>query len=446
MQVESVSFITSTMNPAFFFLGTAAFYLSLKDKISAIRILAISSLLFLSFLTKETGFLFLIIIFIYQLIFNRSNLLPIFISGVVSSLTYFLIRFGIGGVYFTKVPDVPIAMLPLEERILSIPKIFFYYNKTFFFPKDLAINQQWIVTEINISDYYLPLLATAVFFALLIGIGIYIYKFKELLFKKYLFFSLWFLTGIILLLQIVPIDMTVADRWFYFPIAGLLGVIGVCLHASNLKIKRLIPAGILFLSITIVLLSLRTIVRNSNWRDGLTLYTHDTKIHTNAENESNLGLEYAYLQKYNEAIPYLEKSVELFPREESYFNLAYTHELKGEVENAKENYFKALNSKHYLLISQRHMLNTYVRLGRLLLLSGSPEAAEQVINTGLEDYPDSGTLWALLAVSGTKMQNYDSAITAAEKAKEIFPSQFTQEIYDQVINKQPINLEKYLQK
>ena len=55
-----------------------------------------------------------------------------------------------------KIDIIPIARLPLTVRIFTIPKIIFYYIKTFFFPKDLSINQLWTVTQITATDFFIP--------------------------------------------------------------------------------------------------------------------------------------------------------------------------------------------------------------------------------------------------------------------------------------------------
>src|SRR4029077_5166175 len=95
--------------------------------------------------------------------------------------------------------------------------------------------------------------------------------------KLYVFFSFWFVIGIGILLQISPLGMTVADRWFYFPIVGLLGMLGIVMQEFLPSIKRQYILYFCLASLLIALLSFRTFLRTFDYKDNMTLYAHDTK-------------------------------------------------------------------------------------------------------------------------------------------------------------------------
>jgi len=84
IQVESVVFIAQTVSPLLFLFGISAVVLSLRDEISLKRAGIISSLLLLSFLTKETGFLFLFIILLYRVLVKKNNMFIVFMSGLLA--------------------------------------------------------------------------------------------------------------------------------------------------------------------------------------------------------------------------------------------------------------------------------------------------------------------------------------------------------------------------
>src|ERR1700722_7565990 len=68
LQVESVSFISATISPLFFFFGISALLISLKKKQTQGTVFLTFFFIFLSLLTKETGILFLFIILVYKLL------------------------------------------------------------------------------------------------------------------------------------------------------------------------------------------------------------------------------------------------------------------------------------------------------------------------------------------------------------------------------------------
>jgi protein O-mannosyl-transferase len=440
IQVESVSFIAATINPLYFLFGIVAFILCLKKDIDIKRIIAISILLLLSVLTKETGILFLLLILFYRAIFLRQHIIKLFLIGATTSIIYLMFRFYIGGVGLTHVSAVPIGSLNLTERLIHIPKIINYYYATFIFPVNLSIDQQWTIRDINFVEFYLPLFIVAMSIILFIIFGFYLHK-KRGYFKSFIFFLFWFLIGLLLLIQIFPLDMTVADRWFYFPIVGLLGLIGVTIHAINLPIKKYKNGFYILAAFIIIILSIRTMIRNSNWRDAFTLNTHDSKIHTNFNLENNLASEYSKRGEFDKALQHAKKSVKLFPYENNFLNLAIIYQQMGDMKNAKVNYYEALSKKHYSSIKQKHLLATYKNSIWLLLYEKSYNEAKTILNEALLEYPNDPQLWEEVAICEYGLNNQEQAIDAINKALKLSPN--VQEFHNlllQIQNNKPISL------
>jgi tetratricopeptide (TPR) repeat protein len=240
--------------------------------------------------------------------------------------------------------------------------------------------------------------------------------------------------------------MTVADRWFYFPIVGLLGTLGVTLKAISHQKKKIESFVVTSLIIILVLLSLRTMVRNTDWKDNISLHSHDRLIYTNPNIEYDLASEYAFLEEYDKSIFHLRKSIEMFPCEDNLFSLGYMYELKGDVNMAKKYYIDAFHAKKCKQIPHTHIISTYTRLGRILLIYDSPENAKKYIKAGILDYPKSDVLWAMLAVSEYKLQHYNEAMEAAQKAKDLSQNYFTQYVFEQILNKKPVELQLFFKK
>lgn len=457
INVESVSYISGGLSELFFLFGILALVVSTKNKLLLRDVFLIAGLSLLSLLSKETGFLFVLMILCFQFLFKRGKFLKLLILEIAVVIIYFFIRFAIGGVFFEKfitLASVPIASASLVERLVNVPAIIFYYLTTTFFPLKLVFAQRWIITDVTLQGFFLPLLLDSMFFVILFIGGFFVYKHARSYFKVYIFFFLWFVFGLLLVVQIFPLNMTVADRWFYFPIVGMLGMLGAGLqtllvfmnrhHIQLGKYEKVKTTVALVGVIVILLLSLRTIARNADFRDQITLYTHDTQIQDNPALEDDLGVQYFAIGNIQESFIHLQKSVNLQPFSANLFHLGNYYEYTGNSEKAKEYYYKALEAAeaHFATIQTRdpreRTLDIYTKLTRILLLAGEFEAAEKTSKKGTQYYPDSDILWKELALSANKLRHHEEALTAIEKAKSLSPGETTDFLYNIIVNKQEI--------
>jgi len=361
---EAVVYISALQDVVFFFFGMLALFMIIKTNKSQIftastnfvSLYGLASLfLFLSLLSKETGIVFFVIIFFYLLFFKKREDLPVYL---VFSLTvicfYAVLRFGLAGIPIQKHGLSPITRMDFWQRMISVPQIIFYYLKTFFFPKNLAINQHWVTEKIIWSEFWSPLLIDSLFFLVLIGFFLFltIKQFNNLTII-FSFFFLWFIFSLGFHLHIFPLDLTVSDRWFYLPGAGVLGMIGAV--APKLKIKNEKLKIIIVITI-IILLSWRTFIRTFDWRNGLTLYSRDIKISQNAfDLENNLGVELFRVGRINEANIHFENSIKLAPYWwTNWNNLGVIYERKGDFKKAEEYYKKAIDNGNYYLAYENY--------------------------------------------------------------------------------------------
>ncbi|MGH7202910.1 MAG: glycosyltransferase family 39 protein [Candidatus Levyibacteriota bacterium] len=93
VQVESVAYIGATQSELLFLTGLGALLLSSRKIVHWKSLLLMSLLLLLSFLTKETGFLFLFIILLYHILFNPSRFRLTLLYSLGSVAAYVFIRF-----------------------------------------------------------------------------------------------------------------------------------------------------------------------------------------------------------------------------------------------------------------------------------------------------------------------------------------------------------------
>lgn len=437
INVESVAYIGASGNPLFFLFGSVALLTSLKKKLDFRIVPLVSFFLLLALLTKETAILFALIILTYTYIFKKKWLLMQFIATIGSIAAYALIRFGIGGIFFEKLELTSVARLTFIQRLANIPAVVFYYLKTFLYPDKLSIGQDWIIKEITFESFYLSIIIEIILLFLLFYIVTFLYIKRRKGFKVFIFFLVWFLGGLILHSQIVALDWTVADRWFYFTLAGLAGVTGIILE--NFTPKKMKILTTIILALVIGLLSIRTIERNPNWKDAITLYEHDTKIYQTWDLENNLGAEYKYIGNQEKALEHYLYSVDIFPFETNLLNVGIVYGNLGNTIKAMEYFYKAYNAKSYARGHKRSLI-TYQNLVQTLLISKEPEKAEAILEEAVADYPESSVMWVLVAITKQRLDKDTDASSAAKRALELQNDDLSGYIYKKIQDNSKIEI------
>ena len=355
INVETVVYISALQDTLFFFFGILALYVLAKKEGLRAGLLA-SFFLLLSLFSKETGIVWFAICFLYLFVFKKKQLSYYLLSAPISIAIYSYLRFGVAHVFFEKHGLAAISTMNMTQRLINIPAIVFYYLKIFFWPINLAIDQRWVVTSVDFPGFFLPLIVDGLFIALLIYLAILISIKSKQYISLYIFFVLWFLGSLLFHLQLFPLDMIVSERWFYLPLAGILGVFGsLVLGIKNKRFTNKKAITYLVL-LGVVLLSVRTLLRTFDWRNGLTLYSHDIKISRDAfDLENNFGVELFRAGKLEDAKKHFEKSIKLAPSWwTNYNNLGAYWEKRGELEKAEELYKKSIDNGNYYLAYQNY--------------------------------------------------------------------------------------------
>ncbi len=443
IQVESVSFIGATVSPLFFIFGITTLLIVSSKKLleKAYSYALIFLLLLLCLLTKETGAGFVVGAVGFVYLFERRFFWKIFSTAGVTTLVYIFIRFFVGGVGLTEKnvrAVTPIIHLPFIERLLNIPAVFFYYLKTLVFPRDLAIDQVWVVKSLNLQSFYFPLFIDMLFLLAIGYLGYVLFKRKKSV-MLYFFFLLWFLSGIFIHLQLLPLDMTVADRWFYFPYVGLLGLLGI---AVTLLPKNVLKQTI-FITVVVtllVLLSLRSIIRNSDWHDDTTLLLHDIKVHSNYELENNLASFLLYQRRFPESLVHAKRSVELYEYDKNLTNLGFIYEQLNDIVNARKSYEKAIALYDNPRRTDAAISRAYLRLAGTYLFNKNPEKAEKILKEATGRYPANGVLYSFLAQSQYDQGKQEDALLSAQKAKKYLPGTATNALFELIKAKKSVDV------
>jgi hypothetical protein len=386
-------------------------------------------------LTNETGIVWAGIVLAYIFLFKKVQIWNALIFLISSVGIYALLRIVVGQTLIYTAGYVPIAHLTFIERMYTMPKILLFYLKTFFYPGYLSIAQHWVVRSINFADVVFPFILDVIFFAGIIAGGIYLKRRHAQLLAGYLFFVLWFLISMALYLQIIPLDMTVADRWFYTPIIGMLGMIGVI--SQTFKIKPIFRVvGMLLLIGIIIGLSVRTMVRNNDWRDGLTLFSHDIRLNPDSfDIHVKFAGELSRAGRYDEALAHAQRAVALEPDDISSLGTLATLYIQGKQPQ------KAVVFLQKLITYDSNNYNGFTNLTYTLLLLNDNTSAKEYALDGLKHYANDPTLRLLLAIVQFRQGDSANALQNAQAANSALHNQNSNYVYTQILNNQSIILE-----
>lgn len=430
INVETVVYIASLQDVLFLFWGLLAFWLTLNSTNQWWRYLLISGCLLLSLLSKETGILFIpvIALWLWQ---KQKDELPLFgFAMMILGSLYAVLRFGIGGVGLSKHGLSPITRISFSERLLSVPQIAWHYLHTYFWPQRLLIAQHWVVEQATWSSFWLPTIVLLTLTVIAVLVGLQLHRQQNKWSAWWWFWFLWWVLGLGLHLQLFPLDMTVAERWFYFPQVGLLGMLLtlVWLFKTKLesKVKNIskIITGIWL--IVFVLLSLRSIRRNYTWKDSLTLYQHDSQYNNQAfDLSNNYGVALYREGKLNQAKQQFEKSTQIAPYWwTNWNNLGAIYEQEGDLEQATRYYQKSVENGDYYL--------AYLNLAQILIKRESYQQAQDFLTKqALPRYRQNPQLWDLLFMAALKTDDPSLARQALQNALKLEPTAQRQQLLQQ---------------
>lgn len=240
---EIVAYIAALQDVLFFCFGMCGLCLIIKANNKNIFKIVLSSLfILLSLLSKESGFLFLIIILLYIFIFQRQTIKYYLVVFLGIGIVYLSLRVIAAQQVMHSLLNNPIQDMSFTQRAIIIPKILYSYFKELVFPSTSPPNFAYL-QNINVLQSVFPfLIVIAVLFFLTI-LGFLIRKYHKSVFPVFIFFAVWMLLGLGFHSQVLPLDVIFATRWMYFPLVGVLGILGVIMRIIKswpVKHKRIL--------------------------------------------------------------------------------------------------------------------------------------------------------------------------------------------------------------
>ncbi len=233
-------------------------------------------------------------------------------------------------------------------RLGTASKVMGYYTYLMIAPVQLRFYYGFNQIEIVRLTNPIAIVCLISFLGLLV-LAIWLYKRDAMLSFAllYLLFGLVFISNLgVLLTGIVAERLAFGTSLGYCLLLawGLIGLFKVDVYGV-VNWKQLKPALLIVVVAIVGLYGTRTIIRNTNWKDKLTLYTHDANMSPNsAKVQQMLGNEYLNMgirdevnqtKHFGQAEKYLKKSLEVNPRFHSaLLDLGHLYSLKEDCSNA----------------------------------------------------------------------------------------------------------------
>jgi hypothetical protein len=169
-------------------------------------------------------------------LFDRKRIYRFIAVNILPITIYLMLRIHAVGI-FSKDHSGPIDSLKLSGRLMTMPSIVHFYLTRFVLPVRLATSYFWTYPKFSMHHFLTPLCIDLSAVSILVYVAIRLHSKSNSFFRLYIFFVCWFLAGLLTLVQLVPLDMTASEPWFYFSMAGLLGMIGIVLKAFPLRLS-----------------------------------------------------------------------------------------------------------------------------------------------------------------------------------------------------------------
>ena len=243
----------------------------------------------------------------------------------------------------------------LAITFLTVAKIIVHYMKLLIFPVKLVADYSYDAFPLASS-----LLERSVLFSLILLAVTFFVIVKLLIRNRWLAFGgIWFFATLLPVCHIIPHHELLAEHYLYLPSYGFCLIVAPAFTAL-LNNKRYY---FLFLSsflIILLLFSLRTIDRNRDWKDGMTLWSKTVQtVPRCARAQNNLGVEYLQNNKYQEALDHLVAASRIKPDyAEAYNNMGLAHKGLGSYDRAISLFARAIYLKKGYFDAHYNLANT----------------------------------------------------------------------------------------
>lgn len=386
---EAVSWVANQSSLIFFGFFLLAVWAILEKRFR------ISYLFFgLSLLSKETAlggmliipFLFLVDSDLREKINFRKILIKSY-PFVLMGLAYFYAHYKILGA----LGDHALRGSFFQNLFLA-PVVFYKYIGLAFFPFKLLLDYSNFPLPSGIFD--LRVVLGILFAAVLAGLAYSGFKKSRF---GFVFGIIWFLAFLSPVLQIIPFQDIIGERFLYAPLAGfflfvILGLDDLFDYIKSKYNRDFHFAGKTVGILILILFSILTFNRNNDWLNSENLWKSVYNIDSKNEKAlNNLGGYYITAGRWREAVEFSEKLVEINPENISgNLNLGAGLAMTGKFEEAEERFLYVLSKKPNYQPALDSLAILYQSLGRspdgdnfIEANAQAPAVEGNIVNSGI---------------------------------------------------------------
>ncbi|MBM4054452.1 MAG: tetratricopeptide repeat protein [Planctomycetes bacterium] len=390
-----------------FFLSSFLFYNRTKLKCSYLFYAASLACYFFGIFSKEIAITLPLLLFLCDALYRESfkKNIRYYAGYVFITIFYLAIRFII--LHNPEESTVSYPGNSILVNCLTMSKVFVYYIKLFFLPTKLC-SDYVIPRSFSLSE---PSVITS--FLMIVSVAVIVYKLftyhKELLFS-----FVWFFISLLPVLNIIPIENIMAERYLYLPAVSF----SMLCAGFIVSCKKTIPFsnksyGIIILACMLILFSVKTYNRNKVWKTQSVLWESTVKTTPDSfKAHNNLGNFYRDSGKLDQAIEEFHRALNLFENyAEAHNNLGITYRKKGMYEEAYNEYQKALQLNPGYSGAHNNLGVLYTKINKTDL--AIEEFKQAIANERI--YPDAhnnlGVLYAHLGRLDLAIEEFRNAIS-----------------------------------
>lgn len=407
--IESVTWVSGGVHAqySFFFLLALISYI-LSKNYRKMYVLSIFAFI-LSLSSSEKAVSLFLIFFLFEVSFgNLKNNWRKLIPFTVISVIFGLFLTGLLGERVTALESGYYTEPGFYNPFVQIPIAITSYLQLILWPKDLSFYHSEMA--FSQGEYFIRL---GIFISFLIAI---VYFFKKD--RRIFFWLLFFLISLLPTITPFKISWIVAERYVYLGSIGIIVIAALLLEKIGELIKNQ-KVSLVLLFFVVILLSMRTITRNTDWKRLDTLWLSTAKTSPSSpQNHNNLGDYYSRQGNLEKASEEFKLAIKLQPNYgDAYHNLANAYQQMGKTDLAIENYQKALSFNPSLWQSHQNLAAIYFAQQDLTF-------AENHLQKAIAIEPKNTNLWVDLGVVYLKEDNKNKARESFLEALKIDPGDF----------------------